>query len=72
MTDSSELIFVSHAGHGGQWAERVAWHLQENGYEVVLGIWHWRPGEDFVKKGNEALEKASAAVAGLKDASPPP
>ena len=59
----SELIFVSHAGHDGQWAEWVAWHLQEAGYEVELDLWHWRSGEDFVLKMNEALERASAVVA---------
>ncbi|MEV6513257.1 FxSxx-COOH system tetratricopeptide repeat protein [Streptomyces sp. NPDC051642] len=63
MTDSSGPIFVSHAGRDSQWAEWVAWHLQENGYKVELDIWHWRPGEDFVKKMSEALEKASAVVA---------
>ncbi|MFF8355092.1 FxSxx-COOH system tetratricopeptide repeat protein [Streptomyces chartreusis] len=63
MTDSSGLIFVSHAGHDGQWAEWVAWHLQEAGYEIELDLWHWRTGEDFVKKMNEALERASAVVA---------
>ncbi|WP_053749994.1 FxSxx-COOH system tetratricopeptide repeat protein [Streptomyces sp. MMG1533] len=63
MTDTSELIFVSHAGHDGQWAEWVAWHLQEAGYEIELDLWHWRSGEDFVRKMNAALERASAVVA---------
>ena len=63
MSDSSELIFVSHAGPDGQWAEWVAWHLQEAGYQVELDMWHWRTGDDFVKKISEALERASAVVA---------
>ncbi|MDQ1046632.1 FxSxx-COOH system tetratricopeptide repeat protein [Streptomyces sp. V4I2] len=63
MTDTSELIFLSHAGHDGQWAEWVAWHLQQAGYGVELDLWHWRSGEDFVKKMTEALERASAVVA---------
>jgi tetratricopeptide (TPR) repeat protein len=64
MSDSSsEPIFVSHAGPDSQWAEWVAWHLQEAGYEVELGIWHWRTGDDFVKKMNDALERCSAVVA---------
>ncbi|WP_405584668.1 FxSxx-COOH system tetratricopeptide repeat protein [Streptomyces sp. NBC_01092] len=63
MTDSSGLIFVSHAGHDGQWAEWVAWHLQEAGYAIELDLWHWRTGEDFVRKMNDALERASAVVA---------
>ncbi|WP_128432190.1 FxSxx-COOH system tetratricopeptide repeat protein [Streptomyces cyaneus] len=63
MTDSSELIFVSHAGPDSQWAEWVAWHLQEAGYEVELGLWHWRTGDDFVKKMNDAMARCSAVVA---------
>ncbi|MGN9760725.1 FxSxx-COOH system tetratricopeptide repeat protein [Streptomyces sp. SD31] len=63
MSDSSEVIFVSHAGPDGQWAEWVAWHLQEAGYEVELGLWHWRTGDDFVKKMNDALARCSAVVA---------
>ncbi|MDO0913827.1 FxSxx-COOH system tetratricopeptide repeat protein [Streptomyces sp. DT2A-34] len=63
MTDSSELIFVSHAGPDSQWAEWVAWHLQEAGYEVELDLWHWRTGDDFVKKMNDALARCSAVVA---------
>ncbi|WP_369170320.1 FxSxx-COOH system tetratricopeptide repeat protein [Streptomyces sp. R28] len=63
MTDSSGLIFISHAGLDGQWAEWVAWHLGEAGYEVELDLWHWHTGENFVKKMNEALERASAVIA---------
>ncbi|KUM72274.1 FxSxx-COOH system tetratricopeptide repeat protein [Streptomyces curacoi] len=63
MTDSSGSIFISHAGHDGQWAEWVAWHLGEAGYEVELDLWHWRPGENFVKKMNDALERSAAVIA---------
>lgn len=63
MSDSSELIFVSYAGPDNVWAEWVAWHLQENGYRVVLDRWHWRTGDDFVTKMSEALAQASAVVA---------
>ncbi|TXS43952.1 toll/interleukin-1 receptor domain-containing protein [Streptomyces sp. uw30] len=56
-------IFVSHAGHDGQWAEWVAWHLREAGYAIELDLWHWRTGEDFVRKMNDAMERASAVVA---------
>ncbi|MEU9170887.1 FxSxx-COOH system tetratricopeptide repeat protein [Streptomyces sp. NPDC048420] len=69
MTDSSasasgpELVFVSHAGPDGQWAEWVAWHLLEAGYEIELDLWDWPTGDDFVKRMNDALERASAVVA---------
>ncbi|MER6347521.1 FxSxx-COOH system tetratricopeptide repeat protein [Streptomyces sp. NPDC001595] len=65
MSDESELIFVSHAGRDDQWAEWIAWHLQEAGYRVELALWHWRAGDDFVARMNEALERASAVVAVL-------
>ncbi|MFJ3671971.1 FxSxx-COOH system tetratricopeptide repeat protein [Streptomyces sp. NPDC090106] len=63
MSDNAELIFISHAGPDKEWAEWVAWHLQEAGFEVVLDRWHWRAGDDFVQKMSESLDKASAVVA---------
>ncbi|MCX5362600.1 FxSxx-COOH system tetratricopeptide repeat protein [Streptomyces sp. NBC_00124] len=63
MSDSSEPIFISYAGPDKEWAEWVAWHLQENGYRVELDRWHWRTGDDFVTKMSEALAQASAVVA---------
>ncbi|MEV7887354.1 FxSxx-COOH system tetratricopeptide repeat protein [Streptomyces sp. NPDC002817] len=63
MSDSSEPIFISYAGPDKEWAEWVAWHLQENGYQVELDRWHWRTGDDFVTKMSRALDQASAVVA---------
>ncbi|MDQ0600799.1 tetratricopeptide (TPR) repeat protein [Streptomyces canus] len=63
MSDSSEPIFISYAGPDNEWAEWVAWHLQENGYRVELDRWNWRTGDDFVTKMNNALDQASAVVA---------
>ncbi|MGY1583875.1 TIR domain-containing protein [Streptomyces sp. MN13] len=66
MTDASDLIFVHHAGEpDDQWAEWVAWQLEEAGYRVELRLWHWRAGDDFVAKMNAALERCSAVVAVL-------
>ncbi|MFD7303860.1 FxSxx-COOH system tetratricopeptide repeat protein [Streptomyces pharetrae] len=65
MPDESELIFVSHAERDDQWAQWTAWHLEQAGYRVELGLWHWRAGDDFVTRMNEALEQASAVVAVL-------
>ncbi|AIR99126.1 FxSxx-COOH system tetratricopeptide repeat protein [Streptomyces glaucescens] len=65
MPDESELIFVSHAERDDQWAQWAAWHLEQAGYRVELGLWHWRAGDDFVTRMNEALEQASAVVAVL-------
>ncbi|NNN36925.1 TIR domain-containing protein [Streptomyces sp. S3(2020)] len=37
------------------WAEWVAWHLAEAGYQVELDAWNWAAGDDFVQKMNHAL-----------------
>ncbi|MEU5888309.1 FxSxx-COOH system tetratricopeptide repeat protein [Streptomyces sp. NPDC047461] len=65
MSDSSEPIFISYAGPDNEWAEWVAWHLQENGYRVELDRWHWHTGDDFVTRMSNALGQASAVVAVL-------
>jgi tetratricopeptide (TPR) repeat protein len=66
MPDEPELIFVHHAGKPDDlWAEWVAWQLEEAGFRVELDLWHWRVGDDFVTKMNEALERCSGVVAVL-------
>ena len=63
--DSSSAIrvFVSHAGADTDWAEWVAWHLGDAGYDVELDAWHWQAGDNFVARMNTALEAASVVVA---------
>ncbi|MFF3453499.1 FxSxx-COOH system tetratricopeptide repeat protein [Streptomyces sp. NPDC002730] len=63
MPESSDSIFISYAGSDRQWAEWVAWRLEEAGHPVELDVWHWRTGDDFVRKMSEALAKATAVVA---------
>ncbi|MEU6365258.1 FxSxx-COOH system tetratricopeptide repeat protein [Streptomyces sp. NPDC046931] len=63
MINGSDSVFVSYAGPDRQWAEWAAWHLGEAGYAVELDVWHWRTGDDFVKRMSTALAKATAVVA---------
>ncbi|HET6356245.1 FxSxx-COOH system tetratricopeptide repeat protein [Streptomyces sp.] len=63
MPESSDSIFISYAGSDRQWAEWVAWRLQEAGHRVELDVWHWHTGEDFVRRMSEALAKATAVMA---------
>jgi hypothetical protein len=37
-------FFISHAGHDRAWAEWVAWHLSDAGYDIELDCWEWGPG----------------------------
>ncbi|HEU5110043.1 MAG TPA: toll/interleukin-1 receptor domain-containing protein, partial [Micromonosporaceae bacterium] len=55
-------VFVSHAGPDRAWAEWVAWHLDQAGYEVELDLW-WSVGESFVARMRQALDTADVVVA---------
>jgi hypothetical protein len=56
-------FFISHAGHDRAWAEWVAWHLSDAGYNVELDCWDWGPGDNFVLKMSKALDSADRVVA---------
>ncbi|MGR6963203.1 toll/interleukin-1 receptor domain-containing protein [Geodermatophilus sp. URMC 61] len=55
--------FISHAGRDTAWAEWLAWQLQQAGYRVELAVWDWAPGEDFVTRMQQALERAGRLLA---------
>jgi tetratricopeptide (TPR) repeat protein len=56
-------FFLSHAGHDRAWAEWVGWHLRDAGYTVELDSWDWAPGDNFILKMSEALDKADRVIA---------
>jgi TIR domain-containing protein len=61
-------FFISHAGRDTAWAEWLAWQLQQAGYTVELAVWDWAPGEDFVARMQQALERADRLLAVCTDA----
>lgn len=48
-------FFISYNGANKQWAEWIAWQLEEAGYEVVIQAWDSKYGQDFV----DWMDKAS-------------
>jgi TIR domain len=56
-------FFISHAGRDTGWAEWLAWQLEQAGYTVELDVWDWAPGEDFVVRMQQALERADRLLA---------
>jgi TIR domain/Tetratricopeptide repeat len=56
-------FFVSHAGADRAWAEWVAWQLEQAGYRVVLDVWDFPTGANFVTEMNAALERCDKVVA---------
>ncbi|QTZ92018.1 FxSxx-COOH system tetratricopeptide repeat protein [Streptomyces auratus] len=63
MTDATQQFFISYAGPDRPWAEWVGWYLEEAGHRVILDVWDWRAGDNFVHHMDHALETADAVVA---------
>ncbi|MGW9448091.1 FxSxx-COOH system tetratricopeptide repeat protein, partial [Streptomyces sp. NPDC055632] len=63
MTERTQRFFISYAGSDRLWAEWVGWHLEKAGHQVILDVWDWRTGDDFVDRMDQALEAADAVVA---------
>ena len=53
MTD----FFISYTGTDSDWAEWIAFRLEEKGYTTVIQLWDFRPGSNFV------IEMHNAAAA---------
>ncbi|RJP18113.1 MAG: TIR domain-containing protein [Candidatus Omnitrophota bacterium] len=56
-------IFISYTHADQDWAEWVAWEIQEAGYPVTLQAWDFRAGEDFVQRMEEALAQCDSVIA---------
>jgi len=56
-------FFVSYTGTDRPWAEWVAWQLEQAGYSVVLQAWDFEPGDNFVVRMRDALERTDRTIA---------
>ncbi|AWL87288.1 FxSxx-COOH system tetratricopeptide repeat protein [Streptomyces globisporus] len=63
MTTTSQRFFISYAGLDRPWAEWVGWHLERADHQVILDVWDWSTGGNFVERMDEALKQADAVVA---------
>jgi tetratricopeptide (TPR) repeat protein len=61
-------FFVSYTGADQAWAEWLADQLETAGHSVMLQAWDFRPGENFVLRMNQALERADRILAVLSPA----
>jgi tetratricopeptide (TPR) repeat protein len=58
-------FFVSYNGRDKQWAEWIAWILEEAGYSVIIQAWDFRPGSNFVLEMQNATVQAEKTLAVL-------
>jgi hypothetical protein len=58
-------FFISYNRNDRDWAEWLAWTLEEAGYTVVFQAWDFLPGENFVLRMEEALNETRKLIAVL-------
>lgn len=55
-------FFISYNKVDTQWAEWVAWVLEERNYSVLIQEWDFRPGTNFAVCMDNALKEASVLI----------
>ena len=60
-------FFVSYNRHDAQWAEWIAWVLEEAGYSVFIQAWDFRPGGNFVLDMQKAAAESKKTILVLSE-----
>ncbi len=60
-------FFISYNRHDKQWAEWIAWTLEEAGKTVIVEVWDFQPGGNFVEYMNQAVQEAKQTIAVLSE-----
>jgi hypothetical protein len=60
-------FFISYNKADRQWAEWIAWTLEEAGYSVVIQAWDFRPGGNFVLDMQRAAAESKKTIAVLSE-----
>jgi len=55
-------FFISYNKADRQWAEWIAWQLEDAGYSVVIQCWDFLPGGNFVLEMHEAAKDAERTI----------
>jgi hypothetical protein len=55
-------FFISYNKADGDWAEWIAWQLEESGYSANIQAWDFRPGSNFVLDMQRAAIEAERSV----------
>jgi TolA-binding protein len=56
-------LLISYSKSDQQWAEWVAWQLEEDRYSTILQAWDFRPGSNALVEMHEAIKNASHVIA---------
>jgi hypothetical protein len=58
-------VFISYNRADCDWAEWIAGAIERSGYRPIIQAWHFRPGENFVLRMQEAMAESDLTVAVL-------
>ena len=58
-------FFISYTSADKNWAEWIAWQLEDVGYQVVIQAWDFRPGGNFVLDMQKAAAGSDRTIAVL-------
>lgn len=61
-------VFISYNRADRDWAEWIAGTIERTGYEPILDLWHFRPGQNFVVWMQRASAEADITIAVLSEA----
>ena len=56
-------FFISYTGVDQNWAEWIAWQLEDAGFDVVIQAWDFRPGGNFVLDMQKAAMESKRTIA---------
>jgi tetratricopeptide (TPR) repeat protein len=65
MAQDKKDFFISYTSADRQWAEWIAWHLEQAGYSTIIQAWDFHPSSNFVIEMQRALENMHRAIAVL-------
>ncbi len=64
-TKAPKDFFISYTHADQRWAEWIAWHLEEAGYQTMLQAWDFLAGSNFVLDMDAAARHATHTIAVL-------
>jgi hypothetical protein len=65
LENTPKHFFISYNKADRQWAEWIAWQLEQEGYTTIIQAWDFRPGLNFVQKMHQAVQRAERTIAVL-------
>jgi hypothetical protein len=60
-------FFISHATVDREWAEWIAFEIEDEGFRVVIDVWDWEAGANFIVEMDKATRTADKTLLVLTD-----